>query len=109
MVDTEKMTAMTEVTEEMAVMETEEIIKETAVTEMEETIEETLVEKIKAETAKEDMVKRTGEMQETEMEIENMMEESESVADSYQNCHNTRQTDGKMILYTLRKKKLNQE
>jgi hypothetical protein len=61
-----------------------------------------------AETT-EEAVKRTGEVQETEIEIENKTEESENVADLYQNCHNTHQTDGETILYTLKRKKLNQE
>jgi hypothetical protein len=96
-------------------METENIMVDTekmAVMEMEETLEEMSVENIKAETAAEtteEAMKRTGEMQEMEMEIENKTEELESVADLYQNRCNTCQMDGEMILYTSKRKKLNQE
>jgi hypothetical protein len=86
--------------------------EKTAVMETEETLEETSVEKIKAEMATETMeeaVKRTGETQETETEMENKMEELESIVDLYQNRRNTHQTDDETILYILKRKKLNQE
>jgi hypothetical protein len=66
------------------------------------------MENIMADTEK-TAVKRTGETQETETEIENKMEESESIADLYQNHCNTCQMDGKTILYTFKRRKLNQE
>jgi hypothetical protein len=57
--------------------------------------EETETERTAVGNVTEETVKRTRETKETEME------ESENVADSYQNRCNTRQTDGETILYIL--------
>jgi hypothetical protein len=109
MVDTDKMTATTEMTA------TEKITKETEKTteETERTTEKT--EEMDAETEnkiEETDVEMENKIEETDTETENVMDETtmekikedtevESTADSYQNRRNTRQTDSETILYML--------
>jgi hypothetical protein len=105
--DTERITGTVETAWKKAAAETETVWEKAAVgknMEAAKTMAQT--EKRMAETRK-----RTVKMRKTTQGTRktagvNKKTEGESL---YQNCCNTRQTDSRTILYTLKKKKLNQE
>jgi hypothetical protein len=61
------------------------------------------------EMEKKTMEKRTAEMEESVGRTQKTMAVNEKMEweSLYQNCHNTCQTDGRIILYKLKKRKMN--